>query len=77
MASTFQMQPTIDAIELLEKARRSQRGNIPFVAWKLLSRAQERLESELNGYLRGDAAVAPRDQATDIPVGRLAGGQRS
>lgn len=72
----FDAPSTVDAIQILDGVRRDHTVDIPFVAWKILSRAQQRLERELDAYLRGGASEAEASSRIfDIRVDRPASGQ--
>lgn len=49
------LQPTADAIQILEHVRRQHIRELPFVIWKMLRRAQRRLERDLDRHLGEEA----------------------
>lgn len=51
-SSTINVEATVEAINLLN-ASIVERGPLTYTAWKFIDHAKNRLEADLNNYLRG------------------------
>jgi hypothetical protein len=51
--TTFDSAATLDAISILQQAKRASVNSAPDSVWQMLHKAQQRLDRELMQYLRG------------------------